>query len=72
MAGHCANCRYWSGMVARADFLVVKALCLSTKSPMSGDYTSGNRQCDAYREATHGPIDNPALPEGTYPVEVAA
>ena len=72
MAGHCANCRYWSGMVARADFVTVNALCLSTKSPMSGDYTSGNRQCDAYREATHGPSDNPALPEGTYPVEVAA
>lgn len=72
MAGHCTTCRYWSGMVASADFVTVKALCLSTKSPMSGDYTSGGRQCPAYAEATHGPVDSPALPEGAYPDEVTA
>lgn len=72
MAGHCANCRYWSGMVASADGFTVKALCLSTKSPHTGTYTSGGRTCAAWADAPHGPVDSPALPEGAYPEEVTA
>ena len=55
----CATCRYWSELIARAmSGGPTEALCLGS-GPFAGQYTASIIECDAWKENTHGVIDDP-------------
>jgi hypothetical protein len=59
----CADCRYWSDLIARAGGATdnpagdTEALCLVKGGPHSGEYTTGEMSCDRWKPGT--PIDDP-------------
>jgi hypothetical protein len=56
----CDNCRFWSQMIAQSiGLLGVEALCLSSVSPHSRKFTKAHKSCPAWRENTHGAVDEP-------------
>ena len=60
MEKDCANCRFWSEMLAEAvGGGPVKAMCLAEGGPRTGEYTTGMTTCSGWKENTFGAVDDP-------------
>ena len=58
--GNCANCFYWSEMIAYARGTgPVKAMCLNDNSDNKGKMTTGKDGCDDWEDGSDGAIDLP-------------
>ena len=60
MTQDCKGCRYWSEMVAMADGGgPIKAMCLSSVSPLRGKFVSGQQTCGDWKSGHYGAVDDP-------------
>ena len=56
----CANCRFWSEMVAESGEEGIQALCLVEAGPHSGQFVLGSVECAEWQSNKDGVIDDPA------------
>lgn len=58
--GRCANCRFWSEMIARAyGGCPVEALCLAEGGPKQGSYVRERDTCTTWKSGHFGAVDSP-------------
>lgn len=57
----CEECRFWSDLVAEkpAGCWPIRAMCLSPRSPLRGEYTEGFERCGSWTSGHLGAIDDP-------------
>lgn len=54
----CSDCRFWSDRLAMAvGGGPVKAVCLVTDGPLSGQYTAGFQGCSLGKSNQYGAVD---------------
>lgn len=68
---NCKGCRFWSEMLAEGDAIGVRAVCLNSASPASGNYTRGGTTCAQWVEGSMGAIDQPGGDPYAMPAEDA-